>query len=192
MVLWTETETQINDLLSQGMIPDGNPFRIGYPQEIQIDDEVDEGKDLPVTPSDWVGKRLCGEGYEGNKRRGQESKSISFHLLFYSIISCWTKRIGKRGNSSWISFFFFFFIQRSTTAVWEYPMGLGVIRKGIPQQVYQDSVSEIVFYITSFYSFLFSCSFYLSSDFVSAFFSWYSFRFSSTGCLLVLASNNPT
>lgn len=24
-------------------------------------------------------------------------------------------------------------------------MGLGVIRKGIPQQVYQDSVSEIVF-----------------------------------------------
>ena len=52
MVLSTETETQINDLLSQGMIPDVNPFRIGYSQEIQIDDEVDEGKDLLVTPSD--------------------------------------------------------------------------------------------------------------------------------------------
>lgn len=96
MLLWTETETQINDLLSQGMILDANLFRMGYPPEIQLDDEVDEGKDLPVTPSDWVGKRLCGEGYEGNKRRGQESKSISFHLLFYSIISCWSKRIGKR------------------------------------------------------------------------------------------------
>lgn len=48
-------QTQINDLLSQGMIPDDNPFQIGYPQEIQIDDEVDEGKDLPVTlPTEWA------------------------------------------------------------------------------------------------------------------------------------------
>lgn len=55
MVLSTETETQINDLLSQEKTPDVNPFSKWIYTETQIDDEVDEGKDLPVTPpTEWA------------------------------------------------------------------------------------------------------------------------------------------
>jgi len=109
MVLSTETETQINDLLSQGKIPDANPFSNWISVDIQIDDEVDEGKDLPVTPpTEWTN----GSAERVIRANDTIRSPTRFRFTFSFIQLIPVGRSGWENGVFLLEFFFFFFFQR--------------------------------------------------------------------------------